>query len=59
VVVGGDEERGGGMGAKAVDRQQAGAREGTRGTMSSSRRSIWSSKNCARRPSSRSATRVA
>ena len=39
--------------------EQAGARAVTSGPISSSRRSSWASRNCTRRPSSRSATRVA
>ena len=58
VVPGGDQEQRGGVGADAVQGEQAGACPVTRGMMSASRQAIWPSRNSARRPSSRSAIRV-
>jgi hypothetical protein len=59
VVPGRDQEQGGGVRADAVQGEQGRARAVTRGTMSSSRRPSWPPGNSARRPSSRSAIRVA
>jgi hypothetical protein len=50
VVSGSDQEQGGGVGADAVQGEQAGSAGGDEGTISSSRRSSWPSRNCARLP---------
>jgi hypothetical protein len=55
----GDQEQCSGLGAHAVEGGQARARTVTGGTMRSSRRSIWPSRNSLRRPGSGKANRVA
>ena len=59
VVPGRDQEQGGGVGADPVQGEQAGGRAATSGVMSSPGRSSCPPGNSARRPSSRSAMRVA
>src|SRR5258708_7289057 len=58
VVAGRDEQHGGGVRADAEQAEQARARAVTSGTISWSSRVSWSSRYWARRPSSRSESRV-
>ena len=59
VVPGGDQEQSGGVGADAMQGEQAGACPVTRGMMSASRETIWLPGNPPRRPASWASCRPA